>query len=68
VNPLSQVIAISAAEIDGQDANLPFLGLAPGYVGLAQGNVEVPTGVSGRVSIRIRIGETWSNVGFLHVN
>ena len=68
VNPLSQVIAISTAEIDGQDANLPFLGLAPGYVGLAQGNVEVPAGVTGRVSIRIRIGEIWSNVGFLHVN
>ena len=68
VNPLSQVIAISAAEVDGQDANLPFLGLAPGYVGLAQGNVEVPAGVAGRVSIRIRIGEIWSNVGFLHVN
>lgn len=68
VNPLSQVIAISSGEIDGQDANLPFLGLAPGYVGLAQGNVEVPAGVSGRVSIRIRIGEIWSNVGFLHVN
>ena len=67
-NPLSQVIAISAAEVDGKDANLPFLGLAPGYVGLAQGNVEVPAGVAGRVSVRIRIGEVWSNVGFLHVN
>ena len=65
---LSQVISISAAEIDGQEANLPFLGPAPGYMGMAQGNVEVPAGVSGRVSIRIRIGDIWSNVGFIYVN
>lgn len=64
----SQVISISAAEIDGQEANLHFLGPAPGYMGMAQGNVEVPSGVSGRVSIRIRIGDTWSNVGFIYVN
>lgn len=66
--PRSQVISISAAEIDGQEANLHFLGPAPGYLGMAQGNVEVPAGVSGRVSIRIRVGEIWSNVGFIYVN
>ena len=68
VRPHSQIISISAAEIDGQEANLPFLGPAPGYMGMAQGNVEVPAGVSGRVSIRIRIGDIWSNVGFIYVN
>ena len=66
--PRSQVISISAAEIGGQEANLNFLGPAPGYLGMAQGNVQVPAGVSGRVSIRIRIGEIWSNVGFIYVN
>ena len=64
----SQVISISAAEIDGQQANLHFFGPAPGYMGMAQGKVEVPTGVSGRVSIRIRIADVWSNVGFIYVN
>ena len=67
-SPLSQAVALVAAEIDGQDANVTFLGLAPGYVGLGQGNIGVPEGVSGRVSIRIRIGEIWSSVGFLYVN
>jgi uncharacterized protein (TIGR03437 family) len=66
-SPLSQVVALAFAEIDGQESTVPFLGLAPGYVGLGQGNVGVPSGVSGRVSIRIRIGDIWSNLGFLYV-
>jgi uncharacterized protein (TIGR03437 family) len=66
-SPLSQVIAFNSAEIDGQEATVQFLGLAPGYVGLGQGNIGVPAGVSGRVSLRIRIGESWSNTGFLYV-
>ena len=67
VRPLSQVVSFPTAEIGGQEANVFFLGLAPGYVGLSQGNVGVPTGASGRLSIRIRIGDIWSNVGFLFV-
>jgi uncharacterized protein (TIGR03437 family) len=66
-SPLSQVIAFNSAEIDGQETTVQFLGLAPGYIGLGQGNIGVPAGVSGRVSLRIRIGESWSNTGFLYV-
>ena len=44
VRPLSQVVSFPTAEIGGQEANVFFLGLAPGYVGLSQGNVGVPTG------------------------
>lgn len=66
-SPLSQVIAFVSAEIDGQEATVQFLGLAPGYVGLGQGNIGVPAGVSGRVSLRIRVGDIWSNIGFIYV-
>ena len=67
VRPLSQVVSMPAAEIGGQDATVMFLGLAPGYVALAQGNIGVPTGASGRLGIRVRIGHIWSNLGFVYV-
>ena len=67
VRPLSQVVSFPTAEIGGQEATVLFLGLAPGYVALSQGNITVPAGASGRLSIRLRIGDIWSNVGFLYV-
>ena len=67
VRPLSQVVSLPTAEIGGQEATVLFLGLAPGYVALAQGNVAVPAGASGRLSIRLRIGDIWSNEGFINV-
>ena len=60
-------MSLPTAEIGGQEANVLFLGLEPGYVGLSQGNVAVPVGASGRLIIRVRIGDIWSNVGFLFV-
>ena len=67
VRPLSQVVSLPRAEIGGQEATVLFLGLAPGYVALSQGNIGVPSGASGRLSIRLRIGDIWGNVGFLYV-
>ena len=67
VRPLSQVVSLPRAEIGGQEATVLFLGLAPGYVALSQGNIGVQSGASGRLSIRLRIGDIWGNVGFLYV-
>ena len=45
-NPLSSATAAVAAFIDGQPATVIFAGLAPGYPGLYQVNVQVPAGAS----------------------
>lgn len=44
--PLARVTAEVTAEIDGKPARVFFAGLAPGFVGLYQVNVEIPAGVS----------------------
>ena len=41
--PLSRATSPFSATIGGQNANVFFLGLAPGYVGLAQANIEIPS-------------------------
>ncbi len=67
VSPLSQVIALPGAEVGGQEAAVLFMGLAPGYVGLGQSNIGLPEGASGKVSVRLAVGEIWSNTGFMWV-
>jgi len=44
--PLARVTAEVTAEIDGKPARVFFAGLAPGFVGLYQVNVEIPAGVA----------------------
>ncbi len=46
-NPLSQASYISSATIGGVNAPITFLGLTPGFVGLAQANITVPSLPSG---------------------
>ena len=41
--PLSRATQPFSAMIGGQNAPIQFLGLTPGYVGLAQANIAVPT-------------------------
>jgi uncharacterized protein (TIGR03437 family) len=65
--PLSRVIAVSSAKIGGQDATVFFLGLAPGFVGLAQVNIEIPAGVTGTVSLEITIDGTAQASGVISV-
>jgi uncharacterized protein (TIGR03437 family) len=67
VSPLSQVIALPGAEVGGQEAAVLFMGLAPGYVGLGQSNIGLPEGASGKVGVRLAVGEIWSNTGFMWV-
>lgn len=43
--PLARVVAAVEARIGGRPARVLFAGLAPGFVGLYQVNVEIPAGV-----------------------
>jgi uncharacterized protein (TIGR03437 family) len=60
-NPLAEVTLTATAEIGGRQVEIPFLGLAPGFVGLAQANLQVPTGLSGDLPVRLTIGDVVSN-------
>jgi uncharacterized protein (TIGR03437 family) len=66
-SPLSEVTLPVIAEIGGREVDVQFLGLAPGFVGLAQGNLRVPTGLSGNLPVRLTIGDQVSNIGVVSV-
>jgi uncharacterized protein (TIGR03437 family) len=63
--PLARTIMTPTVTIGGALANVPFSGLAPGYVGLYQVNAQVPAGsASGdSVPIAISIGGVDSQTG-----
>jgi uncharacterized protein (TIGR03437 family) len=62
-NPLAQTNATPTVTIGGVDAKVIFSGLAPGYVGLNQVNVQVPVGVTpgDAVPLELTIGGVKSN-------
>ena len=61
-SPLSYVAATTTATIDGTPASVSFAGLAPGFVGLCQVNIDIPTGLPpGQHSMVIAIGGVQSN-------
>jgi uncharacterized protein (TIGR03437 family) len=66
-NPLAQVTLPVVAEIGGRQVEVQFLGLAPGFVGLGQANLMVPTGLSGNLNVRLTIGGVVSNTGVITV-
>jgi uncharacterized protein (TIGR03437 family) len=45
-SPLSSATATATATIGGTSATVQFLGLTPGFTGLAQANILVPTGLA----------------------
>jgi len=67
VRPLSEAALPSSVRIGGQEAEVRFLGLTPAFVGLAQANVVVPSGLSGRLAAAVTIGGQTSTSGFLWV-
>jgi adhesin/invasin len=62
-------LAPTSATVGGQPANVLFCGLAPGFVGLAQVNVQIPDIDPGEYSVRLTMGLfTTSNAGTISVS
>lgn len=55
-SPLSKATAKASATIGPQNAPIQFLGLTPGFVGLAQANVQVPKLPNGDYPLVITVG------------
>ena len=53
--------------VAGREAKVHYLGLAPGFAGLAQANVEMPDGIFGELPVRIEIDGQLSEPGFVTV-
>ena len=67
-SPLSHVVGEQGAEVGGVDAKVFFMGLTPGFAGLAQADLEVPTGLFRQLPIRLSIGGVESGkLGFISV-
>ncbi|HUJ49914.1 MAG TPA: hypothetical protein VLW25_06930, partial [Bryobacteraceae bacterium] len=62
-SPLSYLIGNATVTIGGVQAPVSFAGLAPGFIGLYQVNVQVPQGVGtgDTVPVMLSIGATVSN-------
>jgi uncharacterized protein (TIGR03437 family) len=66
--PLAQAMSQTSAVVGPMPAQVSFTGLAPGYVGLSQMNVVIPTGLaSGEYPISVTIGGKTSNAGTISV-
>jgi len=67
-DPLSKVTAAYSATIGSNSAEVSFAGLAPGFVGLLQMNIVVPTGLSqGNFPLVVTIGGETSNSATISV-
>jgi uncharacterized protein (TIGR03437 family) len=56
LSPLSSASAAATASFGAQSATIQFLGLTPGFAGLAQANIQVPTLPSGDYPLVITVG------------
>ena len=64
---LAHAKAPSSATIGGQSAPVLFLGLTPGFVGLAQANLTVPSLATGSYDLIVTVGGVASNTVKLYV-
>ncbi|MBK7928379.1 MAG: hypothetical protein IPJ98_13065 [Bryobacterales bacterium] len=60
-DPLSRASATARITVGGVDAQVLFVGLTPGFVGLAQANIVVPQLGAGEYPLEITIGGVASN-------
>ena len=67
-SPISNATATPKASINGVDAPVQFLGLTPGFVGLAQANIQVPTLPSGDYPLVITVGNFLSASAVISVS
>ena len=67
-NPLAMTMSTATVSVGGVPAHVSFSGLAPGYVGLYQVNVQIPNGVSGdAVAVTLSIGGVGSNAATIAI-
>ena len=67
-NPLSRATSSYSAKIGSASAQATFAGLAPGFVGLVQMNIVVPTGLSaGDYPLTVTIAGQTSNSGTVSI-
>lgn len=61
MNVLSRATADHSATIGGQPASIYFLGMTPGFVGLAQANITIPSLPSSQYALTLTVGGVASN-------
>jgi uncharacterized protein (TIGR03437 family) len=66
-SPLAQGLYINSATIGGVSAPITFLGLTPGYVGLAQANITVPNLPTGDYPLILNISGLLSTSALVSV-
>jgi uncharacterized protein (TIGR03437 family) len=66
-DPLARVVSNKKAFVAGREAKVHYLGLTPGYAGLAQANVEIPPGLTGELAVKVQVDERDSNTAFIWV-
>ena len=68
-NPLATSTASWGATVGSTPAQVSFIGLTPGFVGLVQANVAIPTTLApGNYPLTVSIGGQTSNAGTISVN
>ena len=65
--PLSATLATTTATVGGANAEVLFSGLAPGFVGLLQANIRIPTVAAGERPLVVTIGEAASQSAMIAV-
>jgi uncharacterized protein (TIGR03437 family) len=67
--PLSQATTASLATVGGMPAQISFLGMTPGLVGLAQADIRIPpTLAPGTYPVQVQVGSFLSNAPLISTN
>jgi uncharacterized protein (TIGR03437 family) len=67
--PYSRTTTAAQATVGGMLAQIAFIGMAPGLVGLAQADVQIPPGLTpGTYPIQIQMGSFLSNAPLITTN
>jgi uncharacterized protein (TIGR03437 family) len=67
VSPPSEAVAAAQAKIGGRAAEIQFLGLAPGFVGISQMNLLIPDVAAGEQLLEVSIGGVAANTSILSI-
>jgi uncharacterized protein (TIGR03437 family) len=66
--PLSRALATTTATIDGQPAQVSFAGMTPGFVGLLQINLQIPSKVlPGINTLQFQMGTFFSDAAVINL-